>query len=168
MNKHRGVAMLPDFDEAARRVQQSGGVTWRMKEFISEHDYLGSEAYRRWWARFQIRSYISSLRRQSDGSVSCLAVHRNGDDHKFDQRQRRRLSLLHEMLNQQVGARLCDHRHLSRDGLRPRYRQTLDRLLEGDSERNRSPANSASSNPPYMDTSRRSTATLAYRAGANC
>lgn len=135
MNANVGVTRMPDYPAATRALRERERITWRRRDLVHDRDYFGCEPHRRWLEPLGVHSYISSLRRLPDGSASCLAVHRTGDDEAFGVRGRRLVQLLHAVIGPRVGTRLTTRRDHSRRGLTPRLGQTLDRLLAGNSER---------------------------------
>jgi len=67
--------------------------------------------------------------------VNVISLARKPGDRPFSARERRLLHIFHHELGPLVGARLARGRKDQSRPLSPRLRQTLDRLLEGDGEK---------------------------------
>jgi DNA-binding CsgD family transcriptional regulator len=71
----------------------------------------------------------------SDSTYTMLVVHREHRDRPFAERDAGVLEVLARSLASRTGVRLATRRHHGRHDLSPRQRDTLDRLLEGDGEK---------------------------------
>jgi len=97
---------------------------------------------REWYASISFNNHrrvvgvdhcIYSLHPLGESTYSLIGLHRCLGDRQFSTRQRALLHLFHEELGQLTGNVLTDQSMA--DGLSPRLRQTLDCLLQGDSEK---------------------------------
>lgn len=138
MQSHGWAVNFPEYDHLARRYAARPplrGVTYRRVELLPDKVYYRSELYQRWFVQADIHSYMASIIKLTDGTMNCMAVHRDTDDHPLTLRDSRRLGLIHATLAPHIGTRLTTLLHRSLHGLSPRQRQTLDLLLQGDSEK---------------------------------
>ena len=69
------------------------------------------------------------------GEVNMISLARTPGDRSFSARERRLLHIFHHELGPLIGGRLARGRNGAAKPLSPRMRQTLDRLLEGDGEK---------------------------------
>jgi DNA-binding CsgD family transcriptional regulator len=69
------------------------------------------------------------------GMFHLIDLHRSLGERAFSPRERRLLHLYHEELGRLIGTALARPDAQRQAGLSPRLRQTLDRLLQGDSEK---------------------------------
>jgi len=78
---------------------------------------------------------ISVQRRDDRNEAVLLNANRCVGDRPFGTRELLLIDLTTHELTRRIGTRLCTRRHKSMHGLTPRQRQTLERLLAGDSEK---------------------------------
>jgi DNA-binding CsgD family transcriptional regulator len=100
---------------------------------------------REWYGAYAVNEYrmpahndghaVSVFFDRRRGIVGLLSINQDTSDPTPTVRTRRILSLLHSEIAPLIGTRLATEGHASLKGLTPRLRQTLARMLEGDSEK---------------------------------
>jgi DNA-binding CsgD family transcriptional regulator len=117
---------------------QAPFVTIAREQLADDRTWFGSDhgAECRRIAGFDEFIY-SAYRVEDTGPVNVVGVHRLTGGKPFSTRDRRLVHILHHELGRLIGSRLATGRRGSAptDRLSPRMRQTLDCLLQGDSEK---------------------------------
>ena len=80
-------------------------------------------------------SMLSMYEPEGAATMNVIALHRPAGERDFTLRERNIFHLFHDELSRLIGPVLAVAGKADRDGLSPRLRQTLDRLLLGDSEK---------------------------------
>ena len=125
-------------DPIFQRIQliESVGVTRTRRELVSDRLWYSSPSfndYRRLVAwDHQLTSVFQVSAR---GAMTCLCLHREARDRDFSGRESRLVAYFHAELSRLIGGALVSALEPSSERLPPRLRQTLNCLLEGDSEK---------------------------------
>lgn len=131
-----GPAQMPDFRLIAKRIVERGHYTGRRRDHIPDATWYASAVYREYMPGIGLDDYVVSMRVLPPlGTTSSLSVHRAVGAMPFTAGHRRLLALLHAELAPRIGTRLALQRQRGLHGLNPRQRQTLRRLLRGESEK---------------------------------
>jgi DNA-binding CsgD family transcriptional regulator len=118
-----------------RRVAKPN-ITVRPARLVSARSFRSGESYALRTQSLEVEDFIFSQRLAQSGTVSFgFSPNRAVGDRAFSSGDVRLLGLLHDELARLVGAILADHRDGPLVRLTPRLRQTLEALLEGDSEK---------------------------------
>lgn len=127
----------PGLDALIRRARTKGFSAARRPDILPNHIYYNSTFYNEIRRRAGADDYIYSIRPlpHIPARGSLLNVNRPKDAPLYGSRERRLIRLLHAELNPFIGTRLATHYHHNLAGLTPRRRDVLERLLQGDSEK---------------------------------
>ena len=111
-------------------------VTVRREEMVDDQTYYAAPHYRDFRKHLDCDDYVVSIRmvdlpRRPEG----IQVDRPHRAERFGMREVALLKLLHDEIAPLVGVRLATEEHLCRDGLSKRLRETLELLLDGNSEK---------------------------------
>lgn len=132
----RGLTIQPCYPDLIRAFRNRRCVTFLREQLMSDRDWYVSEMFNDYARHGRTDHYVVSLHRlEEPGVVSLLNVNRMLNEPPLGGRERRVIDLLHAELAPRIGTRLATWRHRGLHGLSPRQRQTLDRLLEGDGEK---------------------------------
>lgn len=132
----RGLTIQPCYSPLVRAFHGRRCVTFLRNQLVRDRDWYRSEMFNEYARHGRTDHYIVSLHRlKVPGVASLLNVNRALNEPPMGGRERRMIELLHEEVAPRIGTRLATWRHRGPHGLSPRPRQALDRLLEGDSEK---------------------------------
>ena len=111
-------------------------VTVRREEMVDDQTYYAAPHYRDFRKHLDCDDYVVSIRmvdlpRRPEG----IQVDRPHRAERFGMREVALLKLLHDEIAPLVGVRLATEEHFCRDGLSKRLRETLELLLDGNSEK---------------------------------
>jgi DNA-binding CsgD family transcriptional regulator len=123
-------------DPTLRHLGQSAGrlVTRTRRQLVGDRPWYASFSYNEHRRVVGVDHCIYTLcALPSDDSYSFLGLHRAVGERSFESREQRLLHICHDELGRLTGTVLA--RKVEWTGLSPRLRQTLDCLLEGDSEK---------------------------------
>jgi DNA-binding CsgD family transcriptional regulator len=111
-------------------------VTRTRTDLVPDTHWYRSATFNEHFRVGEIDHQIVSVHRVSDdGATSVIALNRALGDPDFSLRERRLLNFLHAELGRLIGGPLVSALEPNAAQLSPRLRQTLDCLLEGDSEK---------------------------------
>jgi DNA-binding CsgD family transcriptional regulator len=111
-------------------------VTRTRNQLVDDRAWYGSDGYNMYRRPIGIDHCIHSICDFTpDGGNNVIGLHRDTGERDFSARERRLLHLFHDELGPLIGPTLATAGGPAPDGLPPRLRRTLDRLLEGDSEK---------------------------------
>jgi DNA-binding CsgD family transcriptional regulator len=136
-----GAMTTPGGEKVRETVLANGWFSGRTMELSSPSAYLGSELFQRFLApagAYDALIASTLCARVPFGRVPPLlsvALLRTRTEPCFDERAQTVIGALVCSVGQRVGSRLATSADHGRHGLPPRIRQTLDALLEGDSEK---------------------------------
>lgn len=121
--------LLPQPGSVITRTRQQllGTPQWKSSEHVSvHHQAAGNDE------RLYSHNYVTH---EAGPRLNCLEIHRNSNDPPFNARETRLLHWLHHELGPLLGRQLAWLDEPGPSTLPPRHRQTLQCLLEGDTER---------------------------------
>ena len=132
----RGVDLQPSYPALARAFRGRKCVTFLRNQLITDAAWYRSEMYNDCTRPAHTDHYLVSLHAlPALGAAHLFNVNRMLHERPLDRREQRVLHLLHLSIAPMIGTRLATWRHRGLHMLSPRQRQTLERLLEGDSEK---------------------------------
>jgi DNA-binding CsgD family transcriptional regulator len=110
--------------------------TIHRREMLSDREWYHGFIYNQWVLPNGLDPIMRSMSRLPHvGGSDSFTVFRERTGRGFTERERQLLDLLNYELAMRVGAPLAMDWHRSRQGLTPRQTQVLNRLLEGESEK---------------------------------
>jgi DNA-binding CsgD family transcriptional regulator len=111
-------------------------LTYTRRELVDDATWYRSVYFNDYRKVGRSDDQVTSLYQTSDeGTVLMIGVCRDLQERKFQARERNLLRFFHGELGPLIGAALASTARPPYVGLSPRLRQTLERLLEGDSEK---------------------------------
>lgn len=129
-----GPAQDPIHQKIAR--VQGRLLTCTREQLLDDREWYESFQFNEFHKRSRVDHFINSYcQLDTPDEVTVLGVFRALGDPGFQARDRRLIHLLHHELGEMVGRRLSRCAAPSASKLPPRLRQTLERLLQGDSEK---------------------------------
>ncbi len=128
--------MLPNVDKALGPAMAQGSVAFSRAMIVSDELWYQSEFYQRYVKRAGMDEWVSSFRvaPQLD-SIVMIGGNRKLGAPPIPMSTVKLLGILGEEITPLLGTRLSLRNQISKAGLTPRQRQTLDLLLEGLSEK---------------------------------
>jgi DNA-binding CsgD family transcriptional regulator len=130
----------PANDPVHQKISQRHGrlITCTREQLLADREWYGSFQFNEFHKRSRLDSFINSYcQLDTPDEVTVLGLFRELGDPSFQRRDRRLIHLLHHELAPLIGRRLSRGRSPAALAakLPPRVRQTLERLLLGDSEK---------------------------------
>lgn len=127
---------MPGMTRLYGQLVRQGWATAARKEITDEASYHAAPMYRELWKPMDCDDYVVSVRlvdlpRRAEG----INLERPHGAAAFGAREVALLKLVHDQIAPLIGVRLATEKHLSRDGLSRRLRETLNLLLLGRSEK---------------------------------
>ena len=131
-----GENFLPGLTGLYDDLMHHGWVTAMRSQMVDDQTYHAAPHYLQFRKQLDWDDYVVSIRivdfpRRPEG----ISIDRRHGAPRFGPREVTLLKLLHDEIAPLVGVRLATERHLCRDGLSNRLRQTLSLLLDGFSEK---------------------------------
>ena len=132
----RGVDTQPAYPALARAARGRRCVTFLRNQLVPDADWYRSVMFNECARQARTDDYAVSMHHlRPFGTAQLLNVNRMLHEPPLGRHAQRILHLLHREIAPLVGTRLTTWRHRGLHGLSPRQRQTLECLLEGDSEK---------------------------------
>jgi DNA-binding CsgD family transcriptional regulator len=117
-------------------VYSTGEVAFRYSDLTGGlQAFHDSPFYDRYLRCLSVGDALAANNAQASGHVVSLWLMRQRSERSFSDREQGTLSFINAVLARLVGSRLATRSQIGRPGLAPRVRQTLDALLQGDSEK---------------------------------
>jgi DNA-binding CsgD family transcriptional regulator len=127
---------LPTVGRMYADMERQGWVTTAMSQVTDEASYHASPYYQNFRKQIDCDDNLTSIRVVDvPRRPEAISIDRPHGAPPFAAREVALLKLLHDEIGPLVGVRLTTEEHLSRDGLSRRLRETLNLLLEGQSEK---------------------------------
>ncbi|MBW3540298.1 MAG: LuxR C-terminal-related transcriptional regulator [Planctomycetes bacterium] len=117
--------------------RRSGVVTRVRQQLLADREWFGSPHFHEYRRPAGVNESLYSYYAlpAADDAISVIELYRALRARRFGERERQLVRLLHEELGPLIGRQLASARETSSAQLPPRLRQVLERLLEGDSEK---------------------------------
>jgi DNA-binding NarL/FixJ family response regulator len=118
------------------QIVRQGWATARRSDITDDAAYYAGAHYHDFRKKVDSDDYVVSIRLVDvPRRAEAITVDRPHGAARFGPREVALLKLLHDEIAPLIGVRLATERHLCRDGLSRRLRQTLTLLLDGRSEK---------------------------------
>jgi DNA-binding CsgD family transcriptional regulator len=128
--------LFPAMGEYWEDMQRQGWVTSALSQICDQSLYHSSPWYQNFRKEIDCDDNVASIRVVDlPQRPEAISIDRPHGAPAFGEREVTLLKLLHDEIAPLVGVRLATEVHLSRDGLSKRLRETLNLLLEGQSEK---------------------------------
>ena len=133
-------AITPNAGRLMAQVLRNGSASAARPSLASDQEWERFSGYQQYRRPARCDEFAISLRlapasSRSGIKLSLFGIDRAPGERPATDRERQILSLLHTELKSRIGTVLATEAHFSRQHLSPREHQTLDALLQGDSEK---------------------------------
>lgn len=124
-------------DPFVRALHQRPGraITGTRSGTIPDDEYFRSPVVDRYLRPSNVHHRLASTHPTTGGAISFLHLHRARPNRDFSGRERARLEFFHAEIGPLIGRALVSAAEPTPDALPPRLRQTLQCLIQGDSEK---------------------------------
>lgn len=109
--------------------------TWSREQVVGAREWYASAMFNDYMRKANIDLGIVSWHLLDGSMTHAVSYHQAIGDRRFSQRERRLVRFLHQEVGRLIGNALAGPWTANRSALSPRLRETLDFLLEGDSEK---------------------------------
>ena len=109
--------------------------TWTREQVVGEREWYSSAMFNDYMLKANIDLGIVSWHLLNGSMTHAVSYHLAIGERKFTQRERRLVRFMHPEVGRLIGNALAGPHGAGRSALSPRLRETLDCLLEGESEK---------------------------------